>query len=262
MSHQNNILFAEERQKKILEMLNVQKKLLVQELCDYFNVSPATIRNDLRDLSSEGLLTRTHGGAIKTIKKTFEPDTSQKQIQNANTKEIIAKYAATLVDDGDTIAIDTGTTMMFFAMHICQKKNLTVVLNDIQIALYLENNSDANIVLTGGILRKNFHCTIGPLATSALNSLSVDKAFMATNGLDSERGLTTPDIHQAEVKKSFIKTASEIFLICDSSKIGTVSFSKFADINDFSLIITDYNIPTKLVYTLKDKGCDIYIVTE
>ena len=132
-------LFAEERKGQILELLRQKSKLLVPELCDYFDVSPATIRNDLRDLENERKLKRTHGGAISLEKTSFELDSRHKEIRNMEQKRQIAACAAKLIEDGDTIILDTGTTTLELAKCLSGKRDLTIVLNDIEIASLLRN---------------------------------------------------------------------------------------------------------------------------
>jgi DeoR family fructose operon transcriptional repressor len=245
-------LFAEERKEQILILLRENTKILVPELCKIFQVSPATIRNDLRDLEKEGKLRRTHGGAIPVGKSSFEMNSADKEITCLEQKQKIAKYAAQLVEDGDTIALDSGTTMLELAKCLSDKKNLTIVLNDIQIASYLEQNSSANIIVIGGTLRHGFRCTIGPMTIDALQNLNVDKAFIATNAFSVEKGFTTPDLNQAEVKKAFIQTASERIVLCDSSKIGKITFASFATIQDVDKLITDSQISPKMSRYLND----------
>jgi DeoR family fructose operon transcriptional repressor len=256
-------LFAEERKEQILLLLKKNTKLLVPELCQIFGVSPATIRNDLRDLEHEKKLKRTHGGAIPIGKIGFEPDSVSKEISNISEKQTIAQYAVGLIEDGDTIAVDTGTTMLEFVKLFPQKfHKLTVVTNDIRIAAYLEANTDVTIIVIGGNLRHGFDCTVGPMTVSALSNLNVDKAFIATNAFSIEKGFTTPDLNQAEVKKAMIRTASETIVLCDSSKIGKVSFSQFATISDVDQIITDNQIAPKekdLLMELRDT-LDLHIV--
>ena len=232
-------LFAEERKSKILELLNENSKLVVPDLCEYFGVSPATVRNDLRELENGGLLKRTHGGAILNTKTGYELNSYQKEVKNLAAKQAIARFAVNLVEDGDTIAIDTGTTTLEFAKLLTSKKGITAVVNDIDIARQLEENSDANIILAGGMLRRNFHCTVGPIAQKALEGLSVDKAFIAANGVTVKRGLTTPDLTQSEVKKAMINITSEIIVLCDSSKIGNVAFSQVVSLDKVNRLITD-----------------------
>jgi DeoR family fructose operon transcriptional repressor len=257
---QKEPLFVEERKNKILELLKENSKLLVPDLCEYFKVSPATIRNDLRDLENAGLLKRTHGGAISTSKASFELDSYQKKVKNLAEKKAIAKAAAQLVEDGDTIAVDTGTTTLEFARLLTNKKGITVVLNDLAIAIYLEEHSEANIILIGGAIRRNFHCTVGPIAVRALSGLSVDKAFMATNGITINKGLTTPDINQAEVKRAMIDMASEIIVLCDSSKIGNNGFAQVLPISGVHRLITDAAIDERELKDFESLGITVDVV--
>ena len=255
------LIFAEERKKMILDLLKENKKLLVPELCSHFAVSPATIRNDLRELESEGLLKRTHGGALSNNKAGYEPDSYQKGVRCLEEKQAIARFAAGLVEDGDTIAVDTGTTTLEFVKLLREKKNLTVVTNDIAISRYLEDYCDANIILAGGIIRKNFHCTVGSIALQSLEELYVDKAFMGTNGLTVEKGLTTPDINQAQVKKAIIRIASETIVLCDSSKIGGFAFAQVIPVTQIDRIITDNGIDKKDLKAFEEKEIQVDVIT-
>lgn len=253
-------IFVEERRRKIIELLNKKSKILVPELCEYFDVSPATIRNDLRYLEQNGLLKRTHGGAIKNSKMSFELETKQKEVKNLIQKQAIARYAAQMVDDGDTIVIDTGTTGFEFAKCITNRNGLTVVLNDIRIASYLEEHLKGNIILIGGTLRLKYNCTVGYLAINALKGLSVDKAFMATNGLTVEKGLTTPDLGQAEVKRAMMDIASEVIVMCDSSKIGHTAFAQVAPLVDVDYIITDNLVNDVYIKEFQALGINVKVV--
>lgn len=238
-SKPNGILFAEERKIAIVQYIDKHKKLKVNELCEIFNVSPATIRNDLTELQNAGLLKRTHGGAIPNSKAKFELDSYQKTVENVDQKKAIAKKALEWVEDGDAIAIDTGTTMLCFAELIAAKKNLTIVTNDIEIAGVLEDKTDSNIILMGGNIRKGFHCCVGHIALKCIEGLTVDKAFIATNSISATHGLSTPNLDNAQIKKMMIKMSNQVILLCDSKKFGRTSFVKFADVSDLETIITD-----------------------
>ena len=185
-------IFAEERKHMIVELINKQVKTTVAELCEKFSVSPATIRNDLRELEFAGLLKRTHGGAISNKKASYELNSYQKEIENVDKKVMIGKAAAKYIQDGDIIAIDTGTTTFEFVKLIPSRANITVVTNDLQIATYLEEQSDVGVIMTGGTVRRNFHSTTGPIALGALKGLNVDRSFIAANGATPDRGITTP----------------------------------------------------------------------
>lgn len=240
-------LFAEERKNRILQLLEENSKILVPELCDIFHVSSVTIRNDLRELEADGRLKRTHGGAIPVDKTSFEPSPSMKEVEHIEEKMKIAAFAAKFIEDGDTIALDTGSTTFELAKCLADKHHLTVVTNDLQIAAYLDaQNDDTQVVLIGGNIRKGFHCTVGSIATSTLQDLNVDKAFMATNAFSLERGFTTPSVQQAEIKMCFLKIASETIMLTDSSKFGKISFIKFADLQAVDRLITDSGMPPRL----------------
>jgi len=253
-------LFAEERKSRILVMLKEKTKLVVPEICEAFGVSPATARSDLRELEDAGLLKRTHGGAINVSRAGFELDSYQKEVKNLAEKQAIAKFAASFVENGDTIAIDTGTTTLELAKQLLTKKGLTVVLNDIAIAHYLEEHSDANVLLVGGALRRKYHCMIGPVALNTLSGLSVDKAFMATNGFSVKKGMTTPDLNQAEVKKAIIEIASQVILLCDSSKIGYNGFAQVVPVAAVNILVTDSGIDPLNLNEFKTLGLDVRVV--
>lgn len=237
-------LFAEERKEEILNLLEVQGKLTVPELSAHFGVSAVTIRNDLRDLEASGKLTRAHGGAISNHKASYEAKSIEKEIAHVNEKVRIAKKAASMIDDFDTIALDSGSTTFELAKCLSRKQGLTIVTNDIQTALCLEQSeSDFSIVVIGGALRTGFHCTLGPLAENFLQGLNIDKAFLATNGFSPYLGLTTPNSLQAELKKQLILISKEVILLADASKYDEAYFVKFGDITNIHGLITDHSLP-------------------
>lgn len=252
-------IFAEERKHLIVELINKQVKATVAELCNNFSVSPATIRNDLRELEVAGLLKRTHGGAISNKKANFELNSYEKEVENIHKKMAICKAALEYVQDGDTIAIDTGSTTFEFAKMLPAKKNITVVTNDLQIASYLEKNSDVTIILTGGVVRRNFHSIIGPIALSSMEGLTVDRCFLAANGVSISRGITTPNMEQAQIKQKLVSFSDEVILLVDSSKMGKASFVKFAEFKNVDLMITDDEAPEDILEELKKLGVSIEV---
>ncbi len=255
-------VFAEERKRMIVEIVNTNVKTTVADLCRRFSVSPATIRNDLRDMEEAGLLKRTHGGAISNARANFEPNAYQKEVERIHQKRAIAQIAAAYVNEGDTIALDTGTTAFEFAKLLVDYQSLTVVTNDLQIAAFLERSSYANIIMAGGAVRRNFHCTAGQKAIDTLLDLNVDRTFLAANGVSISRGVTTPNIETAYVKERLVKLADEVVLLADSTKIDKVSFVKYADISDIDVIITDDEADSDYVETLRGMGIVVELCTQ
>jgi DeoR family transcriptional regulator, fructose operon transcriptional repressor len=254
-------MFAEERKLKIIDFLMEHRKATVAELVSYFNVSKTTIRNDLREIEKDKLLIRTHGGAMVRTRTGYEPDPYEKQIKNVEEKKQIALAALDLIDDGDTVILDTGTTTMELALLLSRKKNLRVITNDLLIALCLEDNPDIiDLLFVGGIIRKKYHCTLKYRNASAemLEGLTVDKAFITANGFSPQKGATTPDIGQAEIKTLLIAASSSVVLLCDSSKIGNDYFIQFARVDEIDKLITD-KIDPKERERLEEQGLDVIV---
>lgn len=251
-------MFSDERKTGIVEFIRKHKKATVAELALQFNASAGTIRNDLRELQNAGFLTRTHGGAMEKIQMGFEPNSLQKEVQNLPQKKRIAAAAMKLIQDGDKIILDTGTTTYELAKLLVEKNNLTVLTNDLKIAGLLENSDTTNIILLGGIVRKKFHCTLTIQGRDILKGLMADKAFMGVNCFSLSRGATTPDIQHAETKKNMIKTANKVILLFDSSKIGKISFAEFASLDDIDTIITDQINPDDKEL-LEENGIEVIV---
>jgi DeoR family fructose operon transcriptional repressor len=252
-------MFAEERKQKILDFVRENRKATVQELCERYDVSSATIRNDLRELEGSGLLIRTHGGALVKSKAGFELGTNEKRVLYRAEKAEIAEKALALIEDGDTIILDAGTTMLELARKLGRKKNLTVVTNDLDTALVIEEVGIERVIMLGGMLRTGFHCTIGSRSREFLEELQVDKAFMGVNGFTFEKGASTPDIHHAEIKKAMVAAATRVFLLFDSSKMGRKAFARFADIDEIDGVVTD-RLTADEAAMFEDAGIDVYAV--
>jgi DeoR family fructose operon transcriptional repressor len=251
-------VFVEERKRAILEHVVVRKKATVAELCIRFGMSSATIRSDLRDLEQSGLLVRTHGGAIIKDQARFEPDAKEKEVHRSDQKRAIAARALEKIEDGDTIVIDTGSTTYELASLLDARRNITVLTNDLAIAMRLEEHGSATIHFIGGVVRKRFHCTVGARAQEALAGLTVDKAFMGANGFSVENGGSTPDLQQAELKKRMMSIATKVYLLVDSSKMGKNSFAQFAPPESIDCLITDA-IGAEDAKALEELGVEIVV---
>ncbi len=256
------LLFAEERRRRIVDLVNSRKKIVIPELVRHFGVSASTIRNDLRDLQDDGKITRTHGGAIINSKSGYEPLPLSKKTQMLPAKQAIAREAAAFVEDGDIIAVGTGTTTYEFIKCLDPDKNLTVILNDIHFASYLEGMDNFNIVLLGGTLRKQFHYLQMPAGNNYLSGVNIDKAFISCNGLHVRRGVTTPDPSLAYDIGQIIGASAEVYVLCDSSKFGSVSFARIIDTADINAIITDSGIGGDDVAELRRAGVDLLVAEE
>lgn len=252
-------MFAEERQRHIFEHIRKNRRATLTELCEKFSVSPATMRNDLDEIQKQGNIKRTHGGAILVTKTSYEPLRSDR-IEHREAKTAIAGRAAEMVENGDTIAIDQGTTTYEMVTFLGDKKNITVVVNDIELALALEKNTSANIILLGGQVRRNYSSVYGSLTLKCLEGLYVDKLFLAANSVSLLKGLTTPNAMTADVKKALISVSNEIIVLADSSKFDHVSLYKILDCHDASAIITDSDVDPEITNEFRENGVHLEIV--
>ncbi|MEZ0535638.1 DeoR/GlpR family DNA-binding transcription regulator [Caldicellulosiruptoraceae bacterium PP1] len=252
-------MFEEERKQKIVQYVQEHLRASVQELSYLFNVSESTIRRDLKELEDAKLIKRTHGGAVSLESVNFEPTFIEKEDKFKNEKEKIAKKASEFIQKGDTILIDSGTTTLYLAKELKKVSDITVVTNSIIIAYELQTQDNIEIVIIGGTLRKNTRALVGPISEYALNMLRVDKAFIATNGIDVEEGLTTPNIIEAATKRKMIEISKETILLADHSKVGKVSFAQFADISDIDKWVTDEKVEANIISRIENKGTTIYI---
>ena len=253
-------MFPEERRKMILEILNNQGRCRVANLAKKLSVSEVTIRMDLDVLEKQGLLRRTHGGAILNPKSGFERAYQYEDASFQEEKKRIGWRASELISDGDTIILDVGTTVMEVARHIFRHKNVTVVTNALNVATLLENYPEINVIVTGGRLRATQHSLVHPYADLILEKLYADVAFIGANGIEPHYGVTNVNIPEAEMKIGFIKASRRRILVADSSKIGHVARAKVGKLEDFHLLITDNQAEPEQVRLIQEGGLPVELV--
>ncbi len=252
-------MLAEERRSKILELLEQEQAVEVSSLVKMFNVTGATIRRDLEALEKEGLLRRTHGGAILPQSISYEPLYSSQKRKNLKEKIAIGKRAAELINDGDTIFIESGTTNFQIAKNIKGRHNLTVVTNSIDIASELLNAKGVHVIITGGDLRKETVALVGPLTERVLSELKVDKAFLGISAIIPGKGMSTASIVEAQIKQLIIQMGREIIGLADHSKFGKEAFAFVAHTKVLNKLITDSGIPQEYIEALKEEGVEVIV---
>lgn len=251
-------MFATERKRAILDLLESEGKVKVIELSERFDVSEPTIRRDIKELDEKGLLIRTHGGAIALEAGEFEPSFQEKQDKFFKEKESIGNLAASLIKEGDTVLLDSGTTTLQIAKALTVK-HITVVTNSLDIAYELEKKADIEVVLTGGIMRWNTRAMVGPVADEALKRFHVDIAFIGTNYISIEGGLTTHNMMEANTKSNMIKIAKRIFVVCDHTKFDKTTFYRIASIAELDGVITDKGMDPERMQRYEQEDLEILI---
>lgn len=249
-----------ERRKKILQLLSEKGQVFVLELSKIFNVSEVTIRNDLDQLEKKNMLLRARGGAIKLETSVgIDHRISEKDRINYIEKEKIGKKAALLIKDGDTIIIDSGTTTVEIIKNIKEVKDLTVITNALNIANYLVNNYDVNLIMPGGYLRKNSLSLVGPLAEKGFKDFYVDKVFLGVDGFDTKKGIYTPNIEEAHLNEIMISIAQKVILVTDSSKFSKRSLAFICGLDKIHTVVTDDKISKDDLKRLKDTNIEVLI---
>jgi len=229
-------MFAEERQRKIAEMMVESSSLKVVELAEHFEVSESTIRRDLQELEEHQILKRTHGGAVSVTKRGFEPSFKDKKEEFSIEKERIGELAAEMVEDGYSVILDTGTTTLEIAKRIKNKK-ITVITNSLDIAEELSDVDNIELIMTGGTLRGNTRAMVGYLTETMLRNFRADIAFIGANGITLKDGATTPNHVEAMTKRAMISSSHKVYVVSDTSKLGKVSFAVITPILNITGII-------------------------
>lgn len=232
-------MLALERRNSILEKLQEEKKVVVSELSALYNVSEETIRRDLDKLDKEGLCVKSYGGAIINENTNIDMPFNVRKKRNVTGKQQIAELVAELIQDGDHIMLDASTTAVFVAKAIKNKQNLTVITNSIEIIIELSDVSDWTIVSSGGTVKSGYLAMIGAHAVERLSSFNVEKSIISCKGFDLERGFTDSNEQFSHAKQAMLRAGEKKILAVDSSKFGTVSFSKIGDLNNVDVVVTD-----------------------
>ncbi|MDR2246669.1 MAG: DeoR/GlpR family DNA-binding transcription regulator [Treponema sp.] len=254
--------FTEERQQKIVEQINQKGRVTVEELSAFFDVADMTIRRDLLALEKQGLLYRTHGGAVKREKKSvWQMSSIQTRLcQNTEEKERIAHFVSQMIQDGESIMIDGGSTTTKVAERLCKKCNLLVVTNAIAIAeLFLESNT-SKIILTGGELLKETNALCGNATEAAISSYRTDKAIIGVSALAPEEGCFSAIPQEGEIKRRMLQNSQKAIVVADSAKIGTQAFYLFCDFNQIDILVTDKNIKKNDLSLLEKIGIEVIAV--
>jgi DeoR/GlpR family transcriptional regulator of sugar metabolism len=209
------------------------------ELAEDFGVSEMTIRRDLEMLEAEGLVRRVRGGAISVVSRAYEPPFAIRATTASDAKEAIGTAAALLVNDGDTVIVDVGTTTMALARALHGKHGVTVVTASLPIAVELGSDPDIRVVVTGGQVRSGELSLTGGMAEDAFGVLNCDLAFIGIGGICASPGLTEYNPDDARVKKAAIGAARRVIVLADVSKLGRVAFSTVAPLSSVDVLVTD-----------------------
>lgn len=250
---------SNKRHETILKLIEEQGSVQVSDLCTRFGVSEMTIRRDLAHLERTGLVRRVYGGAVSARGRSYEPPFLARASEHREEKERIGRVAASLVNDGDSIALDVGTTTLEVARHLVDKHNLSVITNSLQIANVLANRPGIRLIIAGGILRSGELSMIGHLAERAFREFYVDKLFLGVGGISLEAGLTEFNLEDALIKQAMLSTAKECIVVADASKLNRIAFAKIAPLSVAHQLVTDSSADAETVKRLEEAGVRIVL---
>lgn len=250
-------MYAEERQRVIVERARADGRVEVATLSQVLDVTPETIRRDLSRLERLGQLKRVHGGAIPLDRLGFEPPVDARRDAMAAEKERIAKAALAEVPEEGAILLDAGTTTARLAAVLPADRELTVVTNALDIATTLSARPNLTVLQIGGRVRSRTLAAVDSWATRMLDDLFVDVAFVATNGVSVERGLTTPDTTEAMVKGLMVQAARRAVLLADHTKVGNDHLVRFAELDQIDTFVTDTGLDAGLQGDLEAAGLEV-----
>lgn len=244
----------------ILEELEKKGQVDVVSLSKALNVSEVTIRNDLKRLEQKNALIRARGGAFKVDRVGMDFTISDKNKQNYDEKKKIGKAAAALIQEGDTIILDSGTTTMEIARNLGSIGELTVITNAMNIANQLAEHPKVNVIIPGGSLRKNSLSLVGTMAEESFKNYFCDKLFLAVDGFSMTHGLSTPNAEEAHLNRVMMTISKQVIVVADSTKFHKRSFAFIANTNEIDTLVTDAGIPEEDRKKLETAGIKVIIV--
>ena len=239
-------------------MIRERSSMSVQELSQRFGVSPMTVRRDLQMLEERDIVVRIHGGAMVPEMPTVTPE-QVRAGRNLAEKAAIAQAATVLVNDGQTIFIDAGTTTFELARRLNDRRGLTVITNSVRILSELATAAGINLIGIGGTVYGGAWSFVGPIAEANLRRFHCDVAFMACSSVSAHIGVTEVNFFEASTKSLAIQQSQRVVLLADHSKFDQVSPVKVADLREVNTIVTDDGLAPQVVGAYRDLGIDLIV---
>ncbi|MGF1724804.1 transcriptional repressor AgaR [Photobacterium nomapromontoriensis] len=251
---------AVERRMEIVNVVNQDGKARVEDLASRFSVSSVTIRSDLSFLEKNGYVVRSHGAAIPNTGVIAELTVHEKRRHNAGLKSVLGQAAAELIKDGDTVILDSGTTTREIASSMANVDDVVVMTNGLDVAMELSSKPGIEVLMTGGVLRKNALSFSGSQAENGLKNYRFDKVFLGVDGFDLRSGITTHNEQEASLNRLMCDISEHVVAIADSSKFGKRSCYMIREFGHIDTLVTDSGIPEEYLQGLHDMKVNVVIV--
>jgi DeoR/GlpR family transcriptional regulator of sugar metabolism len=259
VDHPMDGMMAEERRTQILQIVRIEGRAKVNDLAGRFSTSGVTIRNDLKELHERGLLLRSHGGAVLPDRILRESSVQERLKAHSAEKRRIGAMAATLIQDGETIILDSGTTTLELARQIQNKQGLQIITNGINIAADLLDARGVQIFIVGGTVRSDSASIIGRSTEDMFEQFSADKLFLGGAGCDPDFGVSGANLEETMVNRAMLRISREIILVADASKFSKRSMSRIAQFSEIDTIISDTSLRGEIQDKLRSFGCNLML---
>lgn len=249
-----------ERREQLLRFVETHERVTIPQICQEFLVSPATARRDLELLEAEGKIRRFHGGALSLRNAPPEPAFTERSGEQAEEKRRIGRAAAALINDGETLFLGSGTTVLEVARNLRQHHSLTVITNSLLVMNMLADVPDMTVVGLGGILRATEQSFIGHLTELSLSELRVNKVIMGIRAVDLDTGITNDYLPETQTDRKILSISRAVIVVADHTKCGRISSVFLAPLSQVNTFVTDTRAPAEFTSALSDMGIQVLAV--
>jgi len=247
-----------ERQNKIVQWINQRYRITIGEVCEHYSVSEATARRDLETLAANGKVQRFHGGAIAIEKAPPEMPMLQRQVDQIAEKQRIGTVAASLVKDGETVFLGSGTTVLEVARNLKERQNLTIITNSLQVVILLSEFPNITIICVGGLLRPSEFSFIGHISEQVLTEVRADKVFIGVRAINIEEGLTNDYLPETLTDRAILNIGKEKIVVADHTKFGRRSTVMLVPISQIQTLVTGVETPTELLKEIAKHNIQVF----
>jgi DeoR/GlpR family transcriptional regulator of sugar metabolism len=254
----SNNLSNFERQQQLTRLLERVGRLSVSQICEQFGISAATARRDLDQLSEQGSIQRVHGGAILLRQAEPEDPILKRSHESEGEKERIGRAAAALVEDGETVFLGSGTTVLQVAQNLAHRA-MTVVTNSLPVINLMSGKDNISLIALGGMLRDSELSFIGHITEQALAELRPDKVIIGTRAISLDQGLTNDFLPETLTDRAILNAGRQTIIVADHTKCGVIATAYLAPLSAMNILVTDDQTEPAFVRSLQDNGIEVII---